>query len=168
MQFSHDVACVVFQCFCSDKKFVALCATNNARALQKWVALRAPIFKKKDILTWCFQKACKNGHIHTVRLLSRFLTVDDMRTENNFAFCCACFRGHFKIVEFLSRFLTVDDMRSENNAAFRWACYYGHIAIVEFLSRFLTVDDMRANNNEACKSAMQYGYHNIVTFLSSI
>ena len=165
---SRDVASVVFQCFCYEQKFVALCATNNAQALKKWVALRAPIFKNKDILKSCFQKACKDGHVRIVRLLSRFLTVDDMRAKNNEAFRDACYFGHLKIVKFLSRFLTVDDMRAENNEAFRNACLKGHLEIVKFLSRFLTVDDMHANNNAAFHLAKKYGHHEIVDLLSNL
>ena len=81
MQLSRDVASVTFWFLCSQKKFAALCATNNAQTLQKWVVLRAPIFKNKDILKSCFQKACKDGHVRIVRLLSRVLTVDDMRAR---------------------------------------------------------------------------------------
>ena len=102
MQLSHDVASVAFWFLCSQKKFAALCATNNAQTLQKWVALRAPIFKNKDIVKSCFQNACKDGHVRIVRLLSRFLTVDDMRANNNEAFHHAVRYGYHEIVDLLS------------------------------------------------------------------
>jgi len=153
-------------CFYAVKKILFfLCARNNALTLQKWVALRAPIFKNKDILKLCFQEACKDGHIHTVRLLCRFLTVDNMRAENNFAFRYACSGGHFEIVKFLFRFLTVEDMREENNFAFRFACYYGHMKIVKMLCQYLTVEDMRACNNEAFYYACYDGHIEIVKIL---
>ena len=167
MQLSRDVASVTFRFLYHEHKFIILCSRNNVQELRKWVALRAPIFKNKTILKLCFQDACKDGRVHIVRLLFRFfLSVDDMRANNNTAFRYACFYGHFVIVELLSRFLTVNDMRAENNYAFRWVCYNGHFKIVKFLSRFLTVDDMRANNNEAFQKAYIHGHIAIVEFLS--
>ena len=99
MQFSRDVASVVFQYLYYEKNFVALCATNDAQALKKWVA---PIFKNKDILKSCFQEACKKGHVYAARFLSRFLTVDDMHSNNNEAFHIAMQNGYHDIVHFLS------------------------------------------------------------------
>jgi hypothetical protein len=78
-----------------------------------------------------------NGHLKIAKWLSTILTLDDIRSNSNYAFYLACQNGHLIIAQWLSTFLTLDDMRSNNNAALRCAYEHGHSEVVKWLGTFL-------------------------------
>jgi hypothetical protein len=73
-------------------------------------------------------------------MMDSYLTIEDIRSRNNYELRLAYNNGYLEIVEFLmSRgLLNEDDIRSEDNYDLRWDCYKnGHLEIVEFLEDWI-------------------------------
>jgi hypothetical protein len=93
--------------------------------------------------------ATENGHLPVVRYLcEKFqLTIQDVRSNDNFALRWAAFHGNLPVVQYLCQTysLTIEDVRTLNNWALRCATNNGHLPVVQyFCENFqLTIQDVR-------------------------
>jgi ankyrin repeat protein len=78
-------------------------------------------------------------------LISRGLTLDDIRDDDNKALRYAASLGDIEMVNFLmDQGLNINDLRSNNNYAVKKAAYFGHIEMVKLLISYgLTIRDVR-------------------------
>jgi ankyrin repeat protein len=100
--------------------------------------------------------------------LTKFnLTVQDVRSSDNYALRNAARGGHLETVKYLVETfnLTVQDVRSRDNEALRYAAYGGHLETVRYLIETfnLTVQDVR--NNEALRWATSNSRLEVVRYL---
>ena len=150
LQLPLDIRSIVFSFYdVTQDEFCTLCNTCDMDSLYFFKFLRAPILQKTSIICKCFQSACKDGHSEVVSFLTYFLTIDDIRANDNQAFRSACDKNHVDVLHVLSRFLTRVDICADNSMPFRTACVNGRFETVKFLTGFLTLDDMRAGNDHA-------------------
>ena len=63
------------------------------------------------------------------------LSVDDVRSDDNYVLRWSCRNGHLEIVKYLIEMfeLNVDDVRSEDNFALKWSCKKGHYDVCMYL-----------------------------------
>ena len=91
--------------------------------------------------------ACCKGHLKIIQWLYSAceLTVEDVRSNDNWALQLACKNGHLHVVQYLCETfgLTVEDIRSWDNLALRWACGNGHLDVGRWICETfeLTVED---------------------------
>jgi ankyrin repeat protein len=99
---------------------------------------------------------------------TKYLTLQDVRSENNAALHWAARNGHIKVLQFLKGFgLTLQDVRSASNRALRWAAEKGHVNVLQFLISFsLTLEDMRSDFNYALRRAAENGHVGVLQFLT--
>lgn len=112
---------------------------------------------------------CKRGDLVGLQnlIVSKSITLDDLRSTNNYALRLACDGGHLPIVEYLMQLgLTVHDLRACNNYCLRWGCNNGHLPVVKYLiTQGLTMDDFQDCDNLALRWACQQNHLEIVQVL---
>ena len=113
---------------------------NDLESLQKTLknrnVLRLCVENKQQILRSCINN--KHGSVDIFKYITEILaiTIEDIRSERNWALRFACANGHLHIVQYLlERFpeLNIKDIRSEQNLDLRCACHNGHLHVVRFL-----------------------------------
>lgn len=95
--------------------------------------LRSRIKHEKLHILKQFQQAAKAGRLNIIQYLATFLTLDDIRTNDNLALYYACSHGHLQVVQYLTERLT---------------CVQ-ETTVVQFLGTKLTVNDMCTYNGPA-------------------
>ena len=130
-----------------------------------------PIYLR-DSASAAFGYACGKGHLDVAKwLYTTFqLTVEDVRSANNFAFISACEYGQLDVAKWLYKTfpLTVDDVRWHNNYAFRWTCADGHLDMAQWLYstfQLTAANDTLSYVNDAFRSARVRGHQNVCDWL---
>ncbi len=112
-----------------------------------------------------FYNYCKTGNLEEIKKLN--LTLEDIRSQNNYALIGTSFNGHLEVVKYLIyKGLTLDDIRSQDNLAFRWTSENGHLEVIKFLvNKGLTLEDIRSGDNDALKYTSYHGHLEVVKYL---
>ncbi len=124
-----------------------------------------------------FYNYCIIGNLEKIKKLN--LTLEDIRSLDNYAFRYASYYGHLEIVKYLITFgegasppemiekgLTLEDIRSFYNFALIWASSNRHLEVVKYLYNLgLTLDDIRSKDNAALRWASESGHLEVVKYL---
>tara|TARA_R110002050_G_scaffold235270_1_gene371178 strand:+ start:1780 stop:3117 length:1338 start_codon:yes stop_codon:yes gene_type:complete len=112
--------------------------------------------------------AADNGHVDVMKyLVSRGLSVQEMKAKNCAALRLSCRSGHAEAVKYLlSPGLTIDELRSRSNASLISSIRKGHVEVLRLLlTAGIPFDDVRENNNLAFRWACRDGYADMVSYL---
>jgi hypothetical protein len=81
-------------------------------------------------------------------LVVRFnLTVEDIRTDNDYAFYCSCVNGHLETAKWLVS-ITADVVRSNANYVLCWSCSFGHLELAKWLTERFDLDTSVLTENQ--------------------
>jgi ankyrin repeat protein len=109
------------------------------------------------------------SHVLCWKRRCQYLSLEDVRSDNNYALRWAAQYGHLPVVQYLcEKFqLTIRDVRTCDNWALRGAAVYGHLPVVQYLcEKFqLTIQDIRSWNNGALRGAAFNGHLSVVQYL---
>ena len=82
-------------------------------------------------------RACEKGHIKIAEWLTNEfqLTINDVRSNNNYILTLTCWWGRFETAQWLVKkfCFTVDDIRISNDIVLLWVCIGNHKKIAEWL-----------------------------------
>ncbi len=112
-----------------------------------------------------FYYYCYEGNLGEIKKLN--LTLEDIRSLDNYALRGVSYYGHLEVVKFLiDKGLTLEDIRSQDNEALIWTSSNGHLKVVKYLiDKGLTLEDIRSQNNEALRWASINRHIKVVKFL---
>jgi hypothetical protein len=160
--FHVELTCrYLFWCTVSNKEW-------QLRKCQLWDQSKEQIISEfKEALDYC-------SHVLCWKYRCQYLSLEDVRSWNNWALRKAAENGHLPVVQYLcEKFqLTIQDVRSRDNEALRMAASRGHLQVVQYLceyhdreNRQLTIQDVRSDNNWALRGAAGNGHLAVVQFL---
>lgn len=111
--------------------------------------------------------SCWKGHIDILRLLLRFLTLEDLCKNNNMAFLYACGSGHLRIVQILAKRITAKHLYKDRTIFFKHACETGHLKIVKYLATLFSPHDLSAIKDDVFDIVDDCAFADIQQFLNS-
>jgi hypothetical protein len=127
-------------------RYLFWCTVSNKewqlRKCQLWDQSKEQIISEfKNAGNYC-------SHVFCWKYRSKYLSLDDVRSNNNRALRWAAREGHFPVVQYLceyrdreNRQLTIQDVRSLDNWALRMATYLGHLEVVQYLRQKYEIDE---------------------------
>lgn len=133
-----------------DVGFGEACANGHLPAVEYLITLNPSGFH----IAWGFRKACENGMLGVAKYLSTYLTKQDMKSYDNWAFWMSCNNNHAEVVKWLVNAAGISkrDIRSDDNRALRFAYRNGNLHLAEWIishcdicrgtvSRYVTTED---------------------------
>jgi hypothetical protein len=140
---NHDLFFVELTC-----RYLFWCTVSNKEQQLRYCQLwnQSP---SKIIFDFKKGRCCHCSHVCCWKYRCQYLSLEDVRSWDNYALRWVSEDGHLPVVRYLcENFLTVQDVRSGNNAALRGAALNCHLPVVQYLcEKFqLTIQDVRSSH----------------------
>jgi hypothetical protein len=148
-------------------QYLFWCSISN----KEWQLRRCQLWNKSPTKLISEFKNASNycSHLFCWKYRSNYLSLEDVRSCDNYALRWAASRGHLPVVQYLCETfqLTLEDVRTWNNEALRCAASHGHLRVVRYLcEKFqLTIQDVRSLNNAALRGAADNCHLPVVQYL---
>jgi hypothetical protein len=144
--------------------FGAACGSGSIH-LATWLASRFKV-SKATYLNTALQKACENGHMATVRWLTR--EFKPIFQETYCALHAACIHGQLNVAKMLTReFNLTDDATTDRRLTFSHICGMGHLETAKWFHETfgITSEEVRREMCEPLRQACQYGHIHVAKWL---
>jgi hypothetical protein len=153
-------------------RYLFLCTVSN----KEWQLRKCKLWNNPPSkITYKFYNAIVYcSHVCCWKYRCQYLSYEDIKYLDHYAFRCAAGNGHLPVVQYLceyrdreNRQLTIQDVRSRDNYALGCAASNGHLQVVQYLcEKFqLTIRDVRSDDNYALRRAAGNGHLPVVQYL---
>jgi hypothetical protein len=146
-------------------RYLFWCTVSN----KEWQLRKCKLWNKSPSKIISELKAARFcSHVFCWKYQCQYLSYEDVRSNNDYAFRWAAHYGHLPLVQYLcEKFqLTIRDVGCVHEAL-RWAAFNGHVSVVQYLcEKFqLTIEDVRTRNNFLLREAVYRGHLAVVQYL---